>query len=147
METALQGGCAEERRSLGVIERLRSDRSGPGPWSLTCHATLIDPSPSPLGLQWPSQANLFDLLHGHERPKCRPGPPTGTLSQTATMTDSAARQLNVADALIYLDLVENRFRERPEVYKQFLDIMKEYKGQTYVICCLQNFLAAKNEQN
>ena len=63
------------------------------------------------------------------------------------MTDSAARQLNVADALIYLDLVENRFRERPEVYNQFLDIMKEYKGQTYVICCLQNFLAAKNEQN
>ena len=64
------------------------------------------------------------------------------------MTYNAARPLNITDgALTHLDLVKNRFRERPEVYNQFLDIMKEYKGQTYVIYCLQNFLAAKNEQN
>ena len=58
------------------------------------------------------------------------------LSQTATTPttgDSAGRPLNVTDALTYLDLVKNRFRERPEVYNQFLDIMKEFKGQTYVI--------------
>lgn len=58
------------------------------------------------------------------------------LSQTATTpttADSAARPLNVTDALTYLDLVKNRFRERPEVYNQFLDIMKEFKGQTYVV--------------
>lgn len=58
------------------------------------------------------------------------------LSQTATTpatTDSAARPLNVTDALTYLDLVKNRFRDRPEVYNQFLDIMKEFKGQTYVV--------------
>ena len=46
------------------------------------------------------------------------------------MSGSAARQLNVTDALTYLDLVKNRFRERPEVYNQFLDVMKEFKGQT-----------------
>lgn len=49
---------------------------------------------------------------------------------TPTITDSAARPLNVTDALTYLDLVKSRFRERPEVYNQFLDIMKEFKGQT-----------------
>jgi paired amphipathic helix protein Sin3a len=55
------------------------------------------------------------------------------LSQTATTlttADSAARPLNVTDALTYLDLVKHRFRERPEVYNQFLDVMKEFKGQT-----------------
>ena len=60
-------------------------------------------------------------------------PQLAMLSQTATMTtmtDGAARPLNVTDALTYLDLVKNRFRERPEVYNQFLDIMKEFKGQT-----------------
>ena len=74
-------------------------------------------------------------------------PQLAMLSQTATMADSAARPLNVTDALTYLDLVKNRFRERPEVYNQFLDIMKEFKGQTYVICYLKNSLAAESEQH
>ena len=74
-------------------------------------------------------------------------PQLAMLSQTATMADSAARPLNVTDALTYLDLVKNRFRERPEVYNQFLDIMKEFKGQTYVICYLKNLLAAESEQH
>lgn len=55
------------------------------------------------------------------------------LSQTATMPtmiDAAARPLNVTDALTYLDLVKSRFQERQEVYNQFLDVMKEFKGQT-----------------
>jgi paired amphipathic helix protein Sin3a len=63
-------------------------------------------------------------------------PQLAMLSQTATapmMADGAARPLNVTDALTYLDLVKNRFRERPEVYNQFLDIMKEFKGQTCVV--------------
>ena len=58
-----------------------------------------------------------------------------TLSQT--VTDNETRQLNVNDALAYLDLVKDRFRERPEVYNQFLDIMKEFKNQMWVICCLK----------
>lgn len=60
-------------------------------------------------------------------------PQLAILSQTATaptMADTAVRPLNVTDALTYLDLVKNRFRERPEVYNQFLDVMKEFKGQT-----------------
>jgi len=44
-------------------------------------------------------------------------------------TAEGGRPLNVTDALSYLDLVKNKFRDRPEVYNHFLDIMKEFKGQ------------------
>lgn len=41
------------------------------------------------------------------------------------------RQLNVKDALSYLDQVKMQFSEQPEVYNQFLDIMKEFKSQRF----------------
>ncbi|KAI0048887.1 hypothetical protein FA95DRAFT_1516785 [Auriscalpium vulgare] len=40
------------------------------------------------------------------------------------------RQLNVTDALSYLDAVKSQFHERPDVYNSFLDIMKDFKHQT-----------------
>lgn len=40
------------------------------------------------------------------------------------------RPLNVRDALTYMELVKVDY---PEVYTQFLDIMKEFKLQAYVI--------------
>lgn len=40
-----------------------------------------------------------------------------------------ARPLNVTDALSYLDAVKNQFHESPDVYNQFLDIMKDFKSQ------------------
>ncbi|KAJ2473489.1 hypothetical protein GGI02_000807 [Coemansia sp. RSA 2322] len=42
--------------------------------------------------------------------------------------DSGGRQLNVSDALSYLDMVKSQFQDRPEVYNQFLEIMKEFKS-------------------
>ncbi|KAJ2337272.1 hypothetical protein GGI00_000343 [Coemansia sp. RSA 2681] len=42
--------------------------------------------------------------------------------------DANGRQLNVSDALSYLDLVKSQFQDRPEVYNQFLEIMKEFKS-------------------
>jgi paired amphipathic helix protein Sin3a len=39
------------------------------------------------------------------------------------------RQLNVTDALSYLDAVKVQFQDQPDVYNQFLDIMKDFKGQ------------------
>ena len=33
------------------------------------------------------------------------------------------------DALSYLDQVKVRFVDRPDVYNQFLDIMKDFKSQ------------------
>jgi hypothetical protein len=37
----------------------------------------------------------------------------------------------VQDALSYLDRVKTKFGERPQVYGQFLEIMKDFKAQTY----------------
>ncbi|KAI9316424.1 hypothetical protein BX666DRAFT_1950439 [Dichotomocladium elegans] len=39
------------------------------------------------------------------------------------------RPLNVKDALSYLDRVKIQFSARPDVYNQFLDIMKDFKSQ------------------
>lgn len=39
------------------------------------------------------------------------------------------RPLNVRDALTYLDQVKVQFSSRPDVYNQFLDIMKDFKSQ------------------
>jgi paired amphipathic helix protein Sin3a len=39
------------------------------------------------------------------------------------------RQLNVTDALSYLDAVKVQFNDRPDVYNVFLDIMKDFKSQ------------------
>lgn len=44
--------------------------------------------------------------------------------------DAGARPLNVSDALSYLDLVKSQFHDRPEVYNQFLEIMKEFKSHS-----------------
>ncbi|KAI5118376.1 hypothetical protein M0805_005842 [Coniferiporia weirii] len=57
---------------------------------------------------------------------------TGQLQEptegTADASDSS-RPLNVTDALSYLDAVKTQFVERPDVYNNFLDIMKDFKGQ------------------
>ena len=37
------------------------------------------------------------------------------------------------DALSYLDQVKVRFVEQPDVYNRFLDIMKDFKSQAYVL--------------
>ena len=42
---------------------------------------------------------------------------------------AADRQLNVTDALSYLDAVKIQFHDRPDVYNVFLDIMKDFKSQ------------------
>lgn len=46
------------------------------------------------------------------------------------------RQLNVSDALTYLDNVKVQFQNRPDVYNRFLDIMKDFKSQLYATCFL-----------
>ncbi|KAK0482436.1 histone deacetylase complex, SIN3 component [Armillaria novae-zelandiae] len=44
-------------------------------------------------------------------------------------TSEGPRPLNVTDALSYLDAVKIQFQDQPDVYNQFLDIMKEFKSQ------------------
>jgi len=43
------------------------------------------------------------------------------------------RPLNVTDALSYLDAVKVQFHDKPDVYNHFLDIMKDFKSQMYVL--------------
>lgn len=40
------------------------------------------------------------------------------------------------DALSYLDQVKYKFGNQPQVYNDFLDIMKEFKSQRYASCIL-----------
>jgi paired amphipathic helix protein Sin3a len=37
------------------------------------------------------------------------------------------------DALSYLDQVKVQFADQPDVYNRFLDIMKDFKSQAYVV--------------
>lgn len=37
------------------------------------------------------------------------------------------------DALSYLDQVKFQFQDHPDVYNKFLDIMKDFKSQAYVL--------------
>jgi paired amphipathic helix protein Sin3a len=39
------------------------------------------------------------------------------------------QRLKVEDALSYLDQVKYKFGNQPQVYNDFLDIMKEFKSQ------------------
>lgn len=54
-----------------------------------------------------------------------------TAPQLTSENPSSAidRQLNVTDALSYLDAVKIQFHDRPDVYNVFLDIMKDFKSQ------------------
>ena len=40
------------------------------------------------------------------------------------------KDLRVEDALLYLDQVKMEFGNRPHIYNEFLDIMKNFKSQT-----------------
>ena len=88
-------------------------------------------------------APLPQLLSSSSTPIHLPGSPSyfpsRSASQNAATLQSMAggdpqgeRQLNVSDALSYLDNVKNKFQERPDVYNLFLDIMKDFKSQQSV---------------
>ncbi|KAF8971663.1 hypothetical protein BDZ97DRAFT_1135733 [Flammula alnicola] len=63
----------------------------------------------------------------------KPSPPRpetgGSGSSGQQHSPEATRPLNVTDALSYLDAVKNQFQDNPDVYNQFLDIMKDFKSQ------------------
>jgi len=53
-------------------------------------------------------------------------------SQMAEVVAGSDRPLDVKDALGYLDAVKNQFKDHPDVYNLFLDIMKDFKSQACV---------------
>jgi hypothetical protein len=61
-------------------------------------------------------------------------PPQGNISATATANNNnvlhpTGRELKVEDALLYLDQVKLEFGDRPRIYNEFLEIMKNFKAQ------------------
>ena len=54
----------------------------------------------------------------HQGPPLQQPPPAGGM-----------RELRVEDALLYLDHVKMEFKDRPQIYNQFLAIMKNFKSQ------------------
>ena len=55
---------------------------------------------------------------------------SSTTGGTASNSGNQFYRLKVEDALSYLDQVKFQFERQPEVYNQFLDIMKEFKSQS-----------------
>ena len=69
------------------------------------------------------------------QPAALPGAVAAPVAPAAMPAAGAAapapyRQLKVEDALAYLDQVKMKFEDKPEIYNQFLDIMKEFKAQS-----------------
>ena len=55
--------------------------------------------------------------------------------------DNLNRPLNVTDALTYLDAVKVQFQDKPDVYNNFLDIMKDFKSE---VCVHRPYLCPTN---
>lgn len=51
-------------------------------------------------------------------------------SQQSQQSQQQFQKLKVEDALSYLDQVKYKFGNQPQVYNDFLDIMKEFKSQS-----------------
>lgn len=59
-----------------------------------------------------------------------PTQPSGNLTSAQHQSQQQQFQrLKVEDALSYLDQVKFKFGSQPQVYNDFLDIMKEFKSQ------------------
>ncbi|KAG8939088.1 Transcriptional regulatory protein sin3 [Tulasnella sp. 419] len=73
-----------------------------------------------------SNADTTTTTHLSSNKTATPKTPDAT---NASETISARpRPLAVADALFYLEMVKIRFRDQPEVYSLFLDLMKDFKS-------------------
>lgn len=77
------------------------------------------------------QAIPLSVGGGHSQLRANSGasPPSSNLVQESQSTNSF-QKLKVEDALSYLDLVKYKFGSTPQVYNDFLDIMKEFKSQS-----------------
>jgi len=56
--------------------------------------------------------------------------PGGGGGSGANANNASFQRLKVEDALSYLDQVKYKFGNQPQVYNDFLDIMKEFKSQS-----------------
>ncbi|XP_075219291.1 paired amphipathic helix protein Sin3a-like isoform X2 [Lycorma delicatula] len=70
-------------------------------------------------------------LHQSNRHKMHSGSTTPpSVGGSGSAQQQQFQRLKVEDALTYLDLVKMKFSNQPQVYNDFLDIMKEFKSQS-----------------
>lgn len=68
---------------------------------------------------------------GHNQIRNADNPPPTAQEQVQQQSPgSNFHRLKVEDALSYLDMVKFKFHSKPQVYNDFLDIMKEFKSQS-----------------
>ncbi|ORX55361.1 hypothetical protein BCR36DRAFT_581393 [Piromyces finnis] len=80
----------------------------------------------PMNQNYPNSAPPMNgLLPSHNRPQQMPNNDININNSQ----NNDYRPLNVKDALVYLDQVKEQFNNSPQVYNQFLDIMKEFKSE------------------
>ena len=74
-----------------------------------------------------------DAAPDEPAPATAPVATSGIVPPVATWRYEAGapyRRMKVEDSLAYLNQVEMTFEDKPEIYNQFLDIMKEFKAQS-----------------
>merc|ERR1719414_710726 len=111
------------------------------------HNMQIHQSPGGhINVQKVAQAHGAMAFGGNQNVRAAPTTPLGGLGQQAAQPQQAQQQqpasgppssqppsfqrLKVEDALSYLDQVKFKFGNQPQVYNDFLDIMKEFKTQS-----------------
>lgn len=94
----------------------------------TTNSTHLPP-PSSLGHVGNEQGAYPPTI---SQPAPQASPVIGGVPNRSTTTN-VYRPLNVKDALSYLDQVKVQFSNQAEVYNNFLDIMKDFKSQRYVV--------------
>lgn len=111
--------------------------AGPAASVAPSHQTIPAAHSGPLYIQTNQQAqtNSSALLHAANVGIVPPQPtnlPTSNAQQQtqAQLSQSQFQRLKVEDALSYLDQVKLKFSDQPQVYNDFLDIMKEFKSQS-----------------
>ncbi|GBG25023.1 Paired amphipathic helix protein Sin3b [Hondaea fermentalgiana] len=122
--TAGMPGFAGNPLNAGAGAKLggKAGTGGPGPNA---------PSGMPMKMPGP----LFPGMGGQVGGMMGPGAPgAGGPGMGGGMAPSAVsagqKQIGVQDALAYLNKVKLQFQDKPEVYNQFLEIMKNFKSQT-----------------
>lgn len=84
-------------------------------------------TPTPTRAKEPSPPVILEVVQKEPSP-APVEPPQAPDAVTADGPVETRPPLNVTDALTYLDNVKVQFVDEPEVYNNFLDIMKDFKS-------------------
>lgn len=131
MMTSLLNKVNVENMSSSENKSILAASAGPLGTPIGATVPLFHPTPTPLPFpiplphHFPFTSSLAPDMKLHSS---KPGTPLPQQPDPAIASE-VGRPLNGADALSYLDAVKVQFADRPEVYNQFLDILKDFKNQ------------------